>query len=93
MITMGISRVLGLIGISSLLSGINAHSLLPNPDRVFIEELVCVEARCAIDRGKITIIFPTGDTEQNGSQMVLGKHNYLVKYKTGEIATKLDKSK
>ena len=32
------------------------------------------------------MIIPTGGTEQNGPHMVLGKHNWLVKYKAGEVA-------
>jgi len=48
-----------------------------------------VEVSDAIALGKTTIIIPTGGTEQNGPHMVLGKHNYLVKYKAGEIAKQL----
>jgi creatinine amidohydrolase/Fe(II)-dependent formamide hydrolase-like protein len=62
---------------------------LPRPDSVFLEELTWIEARDAIARGKTTIIIPTGGTEQNGPHIVLGKHNYLVKYKAGEIAARL----
>jgi creatinine amidohydrolase len=62
---------------------------LPQPDSVFLEELTWVEARDAIAGGKTTIIIPTGGTEQNGPHIVLGKHNYLVKYKAGEIARRL----
>ena len=62
---------------------------LPQSDGVFLEELTWVEARDAIAAGKTTIIIPTGGTEQNGPHMVLGKHNYLVKYKAGEIAKRL----
>lgn len=43
----------------------------------------------AVAAGKTTIIIPTGGTEQNGPHMVLGKHNYLVKYKAGEVAKRL----
>jgi creatinine amidohydrolase/Fe(II)-dependent formamide hydrolase-like protein len=62
---------------------------LPRPDSVFLEELTWIEVRDAIARGKTTIIIPTGGTEQNGPHIVLGKHNYLVKYKAGEIAAAL----
>jgi creatinine amidohydrolase/Fe(II)-dependent formamide hydrolase-like protein len=48
-----------------------------------------MEVRDAIDTGKTTIIIPTGGTEQNGPHMTLGKHNYLVRYKAGEIANRL----
>jgi len=59
---------------------------LPTPNSVFLEDLTWVELRDAIAAGKTTAILPTGGTEQNGPIMVLGKHNYLVKYKAGEIA-------
>ena len=62
---------------------------VPQPDSVFLEELTWMEVRDAIASGKTTVIIPTGGTEQNGPHMVLGKHNYLVKYKAGEIAKQL----
>src|SRR5688500_20354076 len=62
---------------------------LPDPASVFLEELTWFEVRDAIAGGKTTIIIPTGGTEQNGPHIVLGKHNYLVKYKAGEIAKRL----
>jgi creatinine amidohydrolase/Fe(II)-dependent formamide hydrolase-like protein len=62
---------------------------LPQPDSVFLEELTWIEVRDAIAAGKTTIIIPTGGTEQNGPHIVLGKHNFLVKYKAGEIARQL----
>jgi creatinine amidohydrolase/Fe(II)-dependent formamide hydrolase-like protein len=53
---------------------------------VFLDELTWPEVRNAIEAGMTTVIIPTGGTEQNGPHMVLGKHNYLVHYKAGEIA-------
>ena len=62
---------------------------VPQSDSVFLEELTWMEARDAIAAGKTTVIIPTGGTEQNGPHIVLGKHNFLVKYKAGEIAKRL----
>jgi creatinine amidohydrolase len=59
------------------------------PDTVFIEELTWTEVRDAIKGGKTTVILPTGGTEQNGPHMVLGKHNFIVKYTSGQIARRL----
>jgi creatinine amidohydrolase/Fe(II)-dependent formamide hydrolase-like protein len=59
------------------------------PDTVFLEDMTWVEVRDAIAAGKTTVIVPTGGTEQNGPHMVLGKHNYLVRYKAGEVARRL----
>ena len=62
---------------------------LPQANSVFLEDLTWVEVRDAIAAGKTTVIVPTGGTEQNGPHMVIGKHNYLVAYKAGQIATQL----
>ena len=56
---------------------------------VFLEELTWAEVRDAIQAGKTTVIIPTGGTEQNGPHMVLGKHNFIVRYTAGEIARQL----
>ncbi len=58
-------------------------------DKVFLEDMTWPEVRQAIDSGKTTVIVPTGGTEQNGPHMVLGKHNYLVRYKAGAVAMRL----
>ena len=58
-------------------------------ETVFIEEMTWTEVRDAIKAGKATIIFPTGGTEQNGPHMVLGKHNFIVKYAAEQIAQRL----
>ena len=58
-------------------------------DSVYTEELTWVEVRDALKAGKTTIIFPTGGTEQNGPHMVLGKHNFIVKYTAEQIARRL----
>jgi len=59
-------------------------------DSVFLEDLTSPEVRDAIRAGKTTAIVPTGGTEQNGPHMVLGKHNFIVKYTAGEIARRLE---
>jgi creatinine amidohydrolase len=59
------------------------------PDTVFIEELTWTEVRDAIKAGKTSVILPTGGTEQNGPHMVLGKHNFIIKYTSEQIARRL----
>ena len=66
-----------------------AAILAQTPVSVFLEDLTWPEVRDAVAAGTTTVIIPTGGTEQNGPHMVLGKHNYLVKYKAGEIAKQL----
>lgn len=82
-----LTTVVGLV-MSSLPALAQAPSV-PQPNSVFLEELTWVEVRDAIASGKTTVIVPTGGTEQNGPHMALGKHNYLVKYKAGQIAEQL----
>ncbi len=64
-------------------------ALAQTPDTVFLADLTWPEVRDALAAGTTTIIIPTGGTEQNGPHMVLGKHNYLVRYKAGEVARRL----
>ena len=80
--------VVGVVASPALAQVENAASL-PTPTSVFLEDLTWVEVRDAIAAGKTTVIIPTGGTEQNGPIMVIGKHNYLVKYKAGKIAEML----
>ncbi len=47
------------------------------------------ELAAEIAAGKRTVIIPTGGTEQNGSAMVLGKHNIRVRALSGRIAEAL----
>jgi creatinine amidohydrolase/Fe(II)-dependent formamide hydrolase-like protein len=53
---------------------------------VFLEELTWTEVKAFIDNGNTSIIIPIGGTEQNGPHMVLGKHNFRVKYMAKKIA-------
>ena len=66
--------------------GQNPNSKLPS---VFLEELTWTEVQEALDKGIKTIIIPTGGTEQNGPHMVLGKHNFRVKFLAEKIANQL----
>lgn len=76
------------LGASPLLAQVPAPAV-PRPESVFLEDLTWVEVRDAIAAGRTTAIVPTGGTEQNGPHMALGKHNYLVAYKAGQIAARL----
>ncbi len=59
------------------------------PDTVMIEDMTWVELRTLMRAGKTTIIVPTGGVEQNGPHMVLGKHDYIVRYTSEAIARRL----
>jgi creatinine amidohydrolase len=59
------------------------------PPTRFLEEMTWPEVRAAIDSGNKTVLIPTGGTEQNGPQMVLGKHNFIVRETSTKIAETL----
>ncbi|MGJ0516381.1 MAG: creatininase family protein [Methylomicrobium sp.] len=59
------------------------------PSGVYLEDMTWQEVRDAVRAGSTTAIVPTGGTEQNGPHVILGKHNYIVKYAAGKIAEKL----
>lgn len=56
---------------------------------LFLENLTWVEVRNAVHRGYTTILIPTGGIEQNGPHLILGKHNYIIRYTAGQIASRL----
>jgi creatinine amidohydrolase/Fe(II)-dependent formamide hydrolase-like protein len=56
---------------------------------VWLEEMTWPEIKDALAAGKTTAIIPTGGTEQNGPHIVLGKHNFILKYTAMEIARRL----
>jgi creatinine amidohydrolase/Fe(II)-dependent formamide hydrolase-like protein/sterol desaturase/sphingolipid hydroxylase (fatty acid hydroxylase superfamily) len=79
--------VVALIGASAFVTARSAQ--VEPPQTPFLEDLTWVEVRTLIDAGWRTAIVPTGGTEQNGPHMALGKHNYVVKRTSGEIARTL----
>lgn len=77
----------GLFLLGSLLASFALNAAVPGT--VFLEELTWTELRDALKAGKTTILLPTGGTEQNGPHMALGKHNYIVRYASEQIARRL----
>ena len=80
-------RFIATIGVGVVF--LSCHAQVQTPDTVFLEDLTWTEVRDALAAGTTTVIIPTGGTEQNGPHMVLGKHNFLVKHKAGEVARRL----
>jgi sterol desaturase/sphingolipid hydroxylase (fatty acid hydroxylase superfamily)/creatinine amidohydrolase/Fe(II)-dependent formamide hydrolase-like protein len=62
------------------------------PSNGYMEDMTSQEVRAAIQNGSVSVLVPTGGTEQNGPHVILGKHNYIVKYTAGRIAEKLGKT-
>ncbi|MDH3233279.1 MAG: creatininase family protein, partial [Alphaproteobacteria bacterium] len=85
-------RITLLISAIVLLSGgptAGARAEAPPANPVTLEDLTWVEIRARIRSGTTAVIVPTGGTEQNGPHMVLGKHNFIVKYTATRIARAL----
>ena len=59
------------------------------PDTVFFEDLTFDEIRDLIQGGSRNVIVATGGTEDNGPHMIIGKHNYVVKFTADKIARAL----
>jgi creatinine amidohydrolase len=64
----------------------------PLPDTLYMADMTWIEVRSALDRGYTTVIVPTGGIEENGPHMILGKHDYIVRYTAGRIATELGRA-
>ena len=78
-----------LIAVGGVLLALAIPIRTPLPDTVHLEELTWVEVDEALRQGIKTVIIPTGGVEQNGPHMVLGKHNYIVRYAAEQIAREL----
>jgi creatinine amidohydrolase len=65
-----------------------AHAATNNIS-VFLEDLTWQEVGENIDKGTNIILIPSGGTEQNGPHIAIGKHNWIVRYTSAEIAKKL----
>ena len=61
----------------------------PLPEGVYLEEMTWVEVRELIQSGTTTVIVPTGGIEQGGPHLVIGKHNYIIRYTAGRVAEEL----
>jgi creatinine amidohydrolase/Fe(II)-dependent formamide hydrolase-like protein len=79
---------IALVMMALLAAGVPASA----QDSVFLEDLTWVEVRDAIKAGTTTVMIPTGGTEQGGPHLVLGKHNYVMKFTAQEIAKRLGKT-
>jgi creatinine amidohydrolase len=56
---------------------------------IFLEDLTSTEFGQRVAAGSTTVLVPIGGTEQNGAQMVLGKHNVRVRALAARIAERL----
>jgi creatinine amidohydrolase/Fe(II)-dependent formamide hydrolase-like protein len=61
----------------------------PLPNTISMVDMTWLEVRSAIAHGYTTVIVPSGGIEENGPHMVLGKHDYIVRYTAERIASEL----
>jgi creatinine amidohydrolase/Fe(II)-dependent formamide hydrolase-like protein len=54
-----------------------------------ITDMTWIEVRDAIRAGLRTVIVPSGGLEQNGPHMIIGKHDYIVRWAARRIAAEL----
>lgn len=86
--------------ITNLFFFIQAQAQEPGPiwdearggvDTVFLEEMTAGEIAAAIRDGFTSVIVATGGLEQNGPNVVTGKHNYVLRVTTDAIARRHEK--
>lgn len=59
------------------------------PDSVFLEDLTWTEVRDLLAKATSTVIVASAGMEQNGPQMALGKHHFIVRHTSEKIARRL----
>jgi len=80
-----------LIGFAIAVVAVSRPLTAPLPTTIDMADMTWIEVRSAIDLGYATVIVPSGGIEQNGPHMVLGKHDYVVRFTAERIASKLGK--
>src|SRR4051812_44958145 len=81
--------VSGAAGLAIAGAAISRPLTAPVPSTVHMTDMTWVEVMSALERGSKTVIVPSGGIEQNGPHMVLGKHDYIVRWTAERIATEL----
>lgn len=73
---------------------VNVSEPRPIPMRksLWMEQLTWMEVRDLVQNGHTTVILPTGGIEQNGPNVITGKHNEIVAAMAEAIARKLGKT-
>jgi creatinine amidohydrolase len=82
----------GVAGLAVALMIVQRPLTAPLSDTIEIADMTWVEVRSAVAHGYTTVIVPSGGIEQNGPHMILGKHDRIVRFAAGRIATELGKT-
>jgi creatinine amidohydrolase/Fe(II)-dependent formamide hydrolase-like protein len=78
-----------LAGLAIAVFAVSRPLTAPLPSTLDMTDMTWVEVRSAIENGYTTVIVPSGGIEQNGPHMVLGKHDYIVRFTADRIASEL----
>jgi creatinine amidohydrolase/Fe(II)-dependent formamide hydrolase-like protein len=78
-----------LAGSAIAIAVVNRPLTAPLPNTLAIADMTWPEVRSAIDHGYTTVIVPSGGIEQNGPHMIVGKHDYIVRFTAERIAEEL----
>lgn len=79
----------GILCFALLLSCLAPCQAAEASQSVYLTDLTWPEVKSRLDKGATTVLIPTGGTEQNGPHIALGKHNWIIQYTSGAIASKL----
>lgn len=83
-------KTVALALVAMLTLPMTAYAASPvGPDSYYLEDLTWPEVRARMQAGTDTVIIPSGGTEQNGPAIAIGKHNWIVRVTSGEIARTL----
>jgi creatinine amidohydrolase len=72
---------------ASALSSVHAQET--SSISINMKDMTWLDVKGSINCGFTTVIVPTGGIEQNGPQMVLAKHDYIVGYAANQIAIEI----
>jgi creatinine amidohydrolase/Fe(II)-dependent formamide hydrolase-like protein len=81
-----------LVGCAVALVIVNRPLTAPLPNTLAIADMTWPEVRGAIAHGYSTVIVPSGGIEQNGPHMIVGKHDYIVRFTAARIADELGRT-
>jgi creatinine amidohydrolase len=77
------------VGVLGAFAGVTLRPARALPMSPEITDMTWMDVRDAVARGVTTVIVPSGGLEQNGPHMIIGKHDYIVRWAANRIAGEL----
>lgn len=84
--------MLSALAAAALAISLESPLTAPLPAQTDLADMTWVEVRTAIGQGYDTVVVPSGGLEQNGPHMVIGKHDYIVRWTARRIASELGRT-